>query len=312
MLEAMLQGALEEREAAVSGRRLRYWLGGDGRPVVLVHGLGGSAANWAVAAPHLLRRGCRLLVPDLPGHGRSEPAPAPDGLGSIADAVAALAALEGLAPATVVGHSLGADVAVRLALRHPDAVGALVLVAPGSLAAARSFGRAWLRFWGMLRVSRVGGRFARQLASRPRLRRLALGGWGADDPDGLSPLAALGFLAHCVHSRDTVTAREALIAGDARHELHRVRCPVLVVWGARDRSTPLEDGFELARRLRAPLRTVAGAGHLVIGERPAELASIVAAWLEPAGSGLHGVRQVDVLPGEAEALGQARGEGLHA
>ena len=47
-----------------------------------------------------------------------------------------------------------------------------------------------------------------------------------------------------------------------------MRCPVLVLWGARDRQVPLEDGFEYARRLGAPLRVIADCGHLLIGERP--------------------------------------------
>ena len=47
-----------------------------------------------------------------------------------------------------------------------------------------------------------------------------------------------------------------------------MRCPVLVLWGARDQQVPLEDGFEYARRLGAPLRVIADCGHLLIGERP--------------------------------------------
>ena len=47
-----------------------------------------------------------------------------------------------------------------------------------------------------------------------------------------------------------------------------MRCPVLVLWGARDRQVPLEDGFEYARRLGAPIRVIADCGHLLIGERP--------------------------------------------
>jgi pimeloyl-ACP methyl ester carboxylesterase len=47
-----------------------------------------------------------------------------------------------------------------------------------------------------------------------------------------------------------------------------VRCPVLVLWGAEDVQLPLDDAFEYARRLRAPLRVIPGCGHLLIGERP--------------------------------------------
>ena len=67
---------------------------------------------------------------------------------------------------------------------------------------------------------------------------------------------------------DALGAGRALVADDPRQDLDRVRCPVLVLWGARDRQVPLEDGFEYARRLRAPVRVIADCGHLLISERP--------------------------------------------
>jgi pimeloyl-ACP methyl ester carboxylesterase len=70
-----------------------------------------------------------------------------------------------------------------------------------------------------------------------------------------------------MHS-DALSAGLALAGDDPRQDLDRVRCPVLVLWGARDRQVPIADGFEYARRLRAPLRVIADCGHLLIGERP--------------------------------------------
>jgi pimeloyl-ACP methyl ester carboxylesterase len=58
-----------------------------------------------------------------------------------------------------------------------------------------------------------------------------------------------------------------MVAGDPRRELD-LSCRTLVLWGARDAQLPLDDAFEYARRLRAPLRVVADCGHLVIVERP--------------------------------------------
>jgi pimeloyl-ACP methyl ester carboxylesterase len=69
MTDAKLPG-LEERFAEIKGVRMRYFLGGEGPPLILVHGLGGAAANWTELVPLLIRRH-RLLVPDLPGHGGS-------------------------------------------------------------------------------------------------------------------------------------------------------------------------------------------------------------------------------------------------
>jgi len=67
---------------------------------------------------------------------------------------------------------------------------------------------------------------------------------------------------------DAIGAGLALARDDPRVDLERVRCPVLVLWGGRDRQVPVEDGFEYARRLRAPVRVIADCGHLLIGERP--------------------------------------------
>src|SRR5206468_347652 len=82
-----------------------------------VHGLGGSAANWLALAP-LLLPGRRVLVPELPGHGGSDPLPAAASLNAWADRIAGL--LD--EPAAVVGHSLGGAVALRLAIRRPALV----------------------------------------------------------------------------------------------------------------------------------------------------------------------------------------------
>ena len=74
----------EERYAEARGSRVRYLVAGAGKPLLLVHGLGGAASNWLALAP-LLLRGRRVLVPELPGHGGSEPLPADANLNAYAD-----------------------------------------------------------------------------------------------------------------------------------------------------------------------------------------------------------------------------------
>ena len=230
-------------------------------------------------APELARRR-RVLVPDLPGHGGSATAAAPEGLWSFADVLAQLAEREQMLPAAVVGHSMGCEVALQLAVRRPEAVSALVLVSASGLAVRTWRARIWVRVTTTLRPSRVVARHRFRVAGSPRLKRVVFGGWGAHDPGALSPEAVLGFLDGSARARDTATAGRALVSSDALGDLGSVSCPTLVVWGARDRLTPLEHGFEYARRLRAPLRTIAGAGHLVISERPSECAALIGEFLE--------------------------------
>src|SRR5207244_6439610 len=115
-------------------------VGGSGPPLVLVHGLGGAASNWTELAPLLATRH-RLLVPDLPGHWGSSALPAVSGLEPFADRVALVAEREGMLPAPVVGHSLGGLVVLRLALRRPADVSAVVLAAAAGLSVGNVWGR---------------------------------------------------------------------------------------------------------------------------------------------------------------------------
>lgn len=274
----MTEAKLSERLLEVKGGRVRYLVGGAGPPLVLVHGLGGSAMNWCELAPLLVRR-YRLLIPDLPGHGRSDPLPAVSGLPAFADRVfAVMSAEEGL-PAPVVGHSLGGLVALRLALRYPEAVSALVLAGSAGL----SIGRPWLRELVtanvVLRPGRLAGRFRSRVSRSNRLRRLVFGFVSVADPVGLTESAVEGFLAAQVLHTDTASAWRAVRDDDPRQELARIRCPVLVLWGAEDQQLPLGDAFEYARRLRAPLRTIAGSGHLLIGESPKACAHAIESFL---------------------------------
>jgi len=259
----------EERFVEAKASRLRYFVGGpaDGEPVVLVHGLGGCAANWVNVAP-LLAETRRVLVPELPGHGLSTPLPAVPNLAVFAERVGLVAEREQALPAAFVGHSLGAVVALRLALQRPDDVSALVLAAAAGISSTSRRVRYGLRILGIIGPRRFVAPWADSVAGSPFLRYAVFGHWGAADPLIMSPEAVDGFLEGTRLTSDSVSAARAVVSDDVRPELDELRCPTLVLWGARDTQLPLVDAFEFARRLDAPLRVIADCGHLLIGERP--------------------------------------------
>jgi pimeloyl-ACP methyl ester carboxylesterase len=257
----------DERELVWGGAALRYAVGGAGSPVVLVHGLGGTSENWRAVAPALSTRH-RVLVPDLPGHGRSGLLEEARDVDAFAEAMLAVAEAERIEHAVWIGHSLGGLVALRAAVLRPGAVQGLVLAAAAGIGSTSRSARLALTALGALKPGRLIAPY-RGAWARSRLgRRAAFGWWGVADPDGLAPELAEAFLVGPAHHTDTRQAGRALLVSDPRDELDRVTCPCFCLWGATDNWVRLEDGMEYARRLRAPLRTIAGCGHLLIGERP--------------------------------------------
>jgi pimeloyl-ACP methyl ester carboxylesterase len=270
----------EERFVDAKACRVRYFVGGreSGPVVVLVHGLGGCAANWVDVAP-LLAATRRVLVPELPGHGLSTPLPAVPNLAIFADRIRLVAEREQALPASFVGHSLGGVIALRLALRRPDDVNALVLAAGAGISSTSRRARYGLRILGIIGPRRLVAPWAGSVAGSPLLRYAVFGRWGAADPLILSPEAVDGFLEGTRLTSDSVSAARAVVVDDVRQELSDVRCRTLILWGARDNQLPLVDGFEFARRLGAPLRVIADCGHLLIGERPDLCAEAIDAFI---------------------------------
>jgi pimeloyl-ACP methyl ester carboxylesterase len=263
---------LVERRRLIRGTAMRWFEGGEGPPLVLLHGFGGAATNWTLVAPRLLPLG-RVLVPDLPGHGGSTALPAPaETLDSFADRVAEL--LD--APAVLVGHSLGGVVALRLASRHPELVRELVLAGCAGISSSTRRSERALTLVALLKPGRRVSRWRRTIARTPMLRTLVFGAVSAADPRSFPEAAGNGFLAGSALYTDVGSAGDALVRSDPRLDLERIKCPALVLHGTRDMQVPLRDAYEYARRLRAPLRAIADCGHLVIGERPDAVVDAIA------------------------------------
>jgi len=101
--------------------------GGDGLPVLLLHGLAGQAEEWTQTASWLTAR-AHVVAPDARGHGRSERQPEDVSHATTAEDAAFVIRQAGLGPAVVVGQSLGGLTALRLTARHPELVRGVVLI----------------------------------------------------------------------------------------------------------------------------------------------------------------------------------------
>jgi pimeloyl-ACP methyl ester carboxylesterase len=223
-------------------------------PVLLIHGAGASSAIWMMAMARIARL-ARVVAIDLPGHG---PSPLPEGgaaaasISAYRDASGALAGALGLGPSVLVGHSMGALVAIEAALAWPDKVRGLVLCA----AAPR------------LPVSD-------ELLALLRDEPARAPEWIA--AHGLSPRARpavrRGFVAAGLVTPPEVTLAdfEAVRAADLTDRVRSLTCPTLWLDGADDAIVgPVQPDARPGEAHRLD-----GVGHLVPIEAPAAVAEAV-------------------------------------
>jgi pimeloyl-ACP methyl ester carboxylesterase len=255
--ERMLAGLpVTRRRIDLAGISTAVLEGGDGSPLVLLHGgIECGGAIWAPVVARLAERH-RLIVPDLPGLGDSEPV---DRLepATFADWFGALLRLTCDRPPTLVAHSLGGSLAARFATEHGELLERLVLYgAPG-------VGR--YRMPLDLRVTAI--RFALRPSERnaERFDRLAF-----FDLDRTRQQDAAWFAAF---SADTMararvphvkrTMRGLIAVGSkAVPGLERVEVPTTLLWGRHDRFVPLGLGEAASARLEWPLHVIDAAGHV--------------------------------------------------
>ncbi len=222
--------------------------------VVLLHGFGGHHDVWYDIQPALAAR-ARVVAYDLPGHGRSLRYPGAGPAHVAAKAILADLGARGIARAHFAGHSMGGAIAVLAALRAPETVASLTLIAPGGFGPEINF---------------------------DLLRRYA----AAADADALRAcmdgMSAPGFpmptkyVAGLIATRAVAGQRETLIEiaglitkGDRQGEIPRdslatLAMPTRVLWGTADTVLPYAQTTDLPANI--VLETLPGKGHMLLEE----------------------------------------------
>lgn len=271
---------IEEGFVLVNGVRLHYERAGTGRPLILLHGLVGSARNWRRNI-HVLASHATVYAVDLLNMGESERIPGLDAsLEATADRIAECMDALGLEEADIAGHSHGGAVAMMLAARHPHRVRRLVLFAPANPYC--DLGRHLIGFY----RTRTGVWLARQIPWMPRtLKKTALSRMYGD-PRRVADDALDGYTAG-LRIPGTVDHVLNIVRGwhsdmsrlsDALAEL--AEKPTLLIWGDRDRAVGLSSARKLQSTLRrSSLVVLPGVGHIPFEEMPEPCNRAVCDWL---------------------------------
>ena len=252
-------------ELTVAGQRVHAGTGGrafdpDLPLVVFLHGAGLDHTVWALPARYFAHHDCAVLAVDLPGHGKSE-GKALTSIAGMADWVVKLLDEIGAAKAALVGHSMGALVALDAAARHAGRVRALALmgaapkmpVHPDLLAAAAANEHVafdLMTSWGFGPAGHLGG---------ARVPGSWLMGGGERLLERVKPGVLSADLAACN------------AYADGMESAAKVACPAVVIMGSDDKMTPARAGAKLAGAIPNAQKVVIPAcGHMMLAEKPDE------------------------------------------
>lgn len=256
------------REATVFGQKIRYYDTGQGLPLVLVHGVGGDADQWAfcldgLAASH------RIVALDLLGFGRSDKPPIDYRIAGFVEVLDRFLTTVGIARASFLGHSLGGWIVAAFALRFPERIDKLVLNDAVGIDDGASPIPVDLK-----------------ISTRASLRN-AFECMFQDKSIVTDDLVDLAYSLH-LERGDGYTIRSVLetLASPSEKldgKLAALRAPTLILWGEDDAVTPLSMAHAFHREIAGSrLQVIARCGHLPPLEQPDEFVAAVTSFLRPA------------------------------
>lgn len=257
--------------ALVKEQRIAYLDIGQGEPVILIHGFGGSMWQWEYQQ-HALSTQWRVITPDLLGSGLSDKPDIEYRPEQMLEFFIGFMDALSIPKATLVGNSMGAGLAIGMALTHPHRVDKLVLIdglpkgvlqkltSPTVKRALESRAPSWLvslgnRLFGGLMIESV----LKEIVYDPALLTPAV--VERSDRNRRRP----GLVSPIMTVRDNLPLWESDFAG----RLGEIGHPTLILWGEEDRVFPVTVGEEMERAIKgSKLVKIPKAGHIPQWEQP--------------------------------------------
>jgi pimeloyl-ACP methyl ester carboxylesterase len=267
--------------------------GGSGTPMVLVHGLGGSALNWMDAAPLLAER-FRVFAIDLLGHGRTPCGHLTSSVQHNAELIPRFIERVTGGSAVLVGNSMGGYLSMKVAAKRPELVDELVLVDPAVPQAPDVIDPTTMQLFAMYATPGVGEQFLQDWirSSGPEglMDQMLL--LIAHDPGRISTAWRGAHVAEIRERQELPTAMDDMLVAARslidgllngkpwRESVDRITAPTLIVHGAHDRLVSIVAARELAKiRTDWTLEVMEDCGHIPMAEDPVGFSRIVLDWL---------------------------------
>ncbi|RYZ47301.1 MAG: alpha/beta hydrolase, partial [Sphingobacteriales bacterium] len=216
---------------------IHYTVQGSGEPLVLIHGFPNDSTAWDAIVPELSKR-YRLILPDLPGAGKSPLPETPPSMELLANAVKAVLDQEGIGKAVFIGHSMGGYTAMQIASMYPEMVQGISLV--HSLASADNAEKKENRRKAILLMKK--GPAEKEMFLKGMSQNLFAPQYAAQHPDVVKEVVAKGMK---LSSEALASFYQAIMdRSDKKDVLERATWPVQWIIGDHDNATPMKEALE--------------------------------------------------------------------
>jgi pimeloyl-ACP methyl ester carboxylesterase len=240
-------------EITINGIKTNYQVFGEGKPFLILHGWGSNSDRWIAVAEEISKKGFKVIVPDLPGFGKSDTLLVPWNTNKYISWIEQFVKELSLGDFYLAGHSFGGALASKIAVKHVQEVKKLFLVSAACIrrkTAKKSF------FKKLSKIIKLFYFLPYYSFFRKAIYKFIIRKSDYVYVEGIIKETYLN-----------------VVAEDLSFHLPFIKVPTVVIWGDKDDFTPIEDGYFISKQIKnSKLIVIPGAGHDLNRKQPEILA----------------------------------------
>lgn len=256
---------MNEREIYINGLKVNYKIAGEGQPILILHGWGGSSNSWIKVLKILAGEGYQVRVPDFPGFGKNKTPAKPWGVDDYVKWLVDFTNSQNLSNFFLLGHSFGGRIAIRFAVKYPEKLKGLILCASAGIKPKQNFATKIIYL-----IALIGN-----VIFTPKFL--------ARFKDAVRNLFYI-FLRNRDYVRADGTMKETIkkvLDEDLLEDIPRIKIRTLLIWGEKDKLVPLKYAYMFKEKIKnSELKILPKVGHTPNLEAPEKLAEIILKFLK--------------------------------